>query len=117
MKMSELIDKLRSAAQQHKGTDIGGLLHWAALHIESQEEALADKESEYQAAAKDAAHMHEHIKAIASIVDNLPGMLMDAHPVNEWATKSRDYSAHANVSAYQGDKNYGKPTKPRLAKI
>lgn len=92
-------------------------MQWAMLHIEAQEDTLAEKEAEYQAAAKDAAHMHERIKAIAAIVDNLPGMLMEAHPVNEWATTSRDYSAHANVSAYQGDENYGKPTKPRLAKI
>ncbi len=115
--MSELTDKLKDAAQAHKGTGLGGLLQWAMLHIEAQEDTLAEKEAEYQAAAKDAAHMHERIKAIAAIVDNLPGMLMEAHPVNEWATTSRDYSAHANVSAYQGDKNYGKPTKPRLAKI
>ena len=115
--MSELIDKLNAAAQAHKGTDLGGLLQWAMLHIEAQDEVLTDKEAEYQAAAKDAAHMHARIKAIAAIVDNLPGMLMEAHPVNEWATVPRDYSSHANVSAYQGDKNYGKPTKPRLAKI
>jgi hypothetical protein len=115
--MSELTDKLRTEAQANKGTDLGCILQWAALHIEAQDEALADKEAEYQAAAKDAAHMHARIKAISAIVDNLPGMLMDAHPVNEWATTSRDYSSHANVSAYQGDKNYGKPNKPRLAKI
>lgn len=32
--MSELTDKLRSAGELHKGTDLGGLLQWAALHID-----------------------------------------------------------------------------------
>ena len=34
--MSELTEALRTHGQQHRGTDLGGLLQWAALHIESQ---------------------------------------------------------------------------------
>ena len=40
--MSELTDSLRTHGLQHKGTHLGGLLQWAALHIESQDQALAD---------------------------------------------------------------------------
>ena len=45
--MSELTEALRTHGQQHRGTDLGGLLQWAALHIESQEEALAELREEH----------------------------------------------------------------------
>ena len=38
--MSELTDSLRAHGQRHMGTDLGGLLQWAALHIDAQDEAL-----------------------------------------------------------------------------
>ena len=38
--MSELTDSLRAHGQRHLGTDLGGLLQWAALHIDAQDEAL-----------------------------------------------------------------------------
>ena len=38
--MSELTDKLRAAGEANKGTDLGSLLQWAALHIDEQAEAL-----------------------------------------------------------------------------
>ena len=39
--MSDLTEALRTHGQQHRGTDLGGLLQWAALHIESQDEIIA----------------------------------------------------------------------------
>lgn len=39
--MSELTEALRTHGQRHLGTDLGGLLQWAALHIDAQDEALA----------------------------------------------------------------------------
>ena len=47
--MQNLIEELRSHGVQHKGTDLGGLLQWAALHIESQDEALAEVREEFDA--------------------------------------------------------------------
>lgn len=40
--MSELTDSLHTHGQQNRGTDLGGLLQWAALHIAAQDEALAE---------------------------------------------------------------------------
>ena len=40
--MSELTEALRTHGQQHRGADLGGVLQWAALHIEAQDEALAE---------------------------------------------------------------------------
>ena len=45
--MSELTDSLRAHGLQHKGTHLGGLLQWASLHIESQDQALADLREEH----------------------------------------------------------------------
>ena len=45
--MSELTDSLRAHGQRHLGTDLGGLLQWAALHIDAQDEALAELREEY----------------------------------------------------------------------
>lgn len=36
----ELIENLTQAGQLHKGTDLGGLLQWAVLHIQNLDEAL-----------------------------------------------------------------------------
>ena len=45
--MSELTDSLRAHGQRHLGTELGGLLQWAALHIDAQDEALAELREEY----------------------------------------------------------------------
>ena len=45
--MSDLTEALRTHGQKHRGTDLGGLLQWAALHIESQDEALAELREEH----------------------------------------------------------------------
>lgn len=41
-----LVARLTAAGLEHRGTDLGGLLQWAALHIASQDEALADTRAE-----------------------------------------------------------------------
>ena len=49
---TELITALQTHGRQHKGTDLGCLLQWAALHIQSQavaiEELLDDFEEEHE---------------------------------------------------------------------
>ena len=39
---TDLITALQTHGQQHKGTDLGGLLQWAILHIQSQNEAIEE---------------------------------------------------------------------------
>lgn len=45
---SELITQLRQHGEAAKGTDLGGVLQWALLHIESQDEALAELREELE---------------------------------------------------------------------
>lgn len=39
---TDLITALQTHGQLHKGTDLGGLLQWAILHIQSQAEAIEE---------------------------------------------------------------------------
>ena len=47
--MSTLTEAIRKHGEAAKGTDLGGVLQWAALHIEAQEEALAELRAEHAA--------------------------------------------------------------------
>ena len=40
--MAQITESLRIHGQRHQGTDLGGVLQWAALHIDNQDEALAE---------------------------------------------------------------------------
>ena len=44
--MSELIARLHEAGNTHKGSDLGGLLQWAMLHIAAQEKRIQQLEAE-----------------------------------------------------------------------
>lgn len=46
----ELIEKLKQAGLENKGTDLGGLLQWAVLHLENIEAAL-EKDCNFQRGA------------------------------------------------------------------
>ena len=47
--MSTLTEAIRKHGEAAKGTDLGGVLQWAALHIEAQDEALAELRAEHAA--------------------------------------------------------------------
>ena len=46
--MTELIKNLTEAGDMHKGSDLGALLQWAVLHIQAQDEALAEARKELE---------------------------------------------------------------------
>lgn len=39
---TDLITALQTHGQLHKGTDLGGVLQWAILHIQNQAEAIEE---------------------------------------------------------------------------
>lgn len=39
---TDLIAALQTHGEVHKGTDLGGVLQWAILHIQSQAEAIEE---------------------------------------------------------------------------
>lgn len=110
---SELTKKLEKAAETHKGTELGGLLQWAATHIEMQQEAAEQQEKYYQAMLKDCQHMHERLKRIMALSDVLGGEAFDAMPMRDYVP-AFDIAPWKNIMAYYGVD--AKPKKKRNAK-
>ena len=123
---TDLITALQTHGQQHKGTDLGGLLQWAALHIQAQADAIeelrADFEEEhnerlrFEKAAHDARAAID--AALAQINETMPA------PPLDFAT---DHTSHINLMGGMGDPDYMKgklscrhidtrDTKPRSKK-
>ena len=123
---ADLITTLQTHGEVHKGTDLGGVLQWAILHIQSQAEAIeelrADFEEEhnerlsFEKAAHDARAAID--AALAAITEAMPAQPLD------FAT---DHTSHINLMGGMGDPDYMKgklscrhidtrDTKPRAKK-
>lgn len=102
--MSELTDRLREAGERAKGTDHGALLQWAVLHIESQDQALADvrKELDQETAERQTLQTALH-DAKTSMQGTLAILQQAWCPPVELA---RDFAPHINLMAGHGDPDY-----------
>ena len=99
-----LIDQLTQAAQEHSGSELHKLLTWAALHIESQDEALAEARSEWDAEAKERMRLESALHASASQLEEvLIGLRAVWCPPVELG---RDLVPHINLMAGHGDPDY-----------
>jgi hypothetical protein len=102
--MSELATRLRTAGEQHKGTDLGGLLQWAALHIEGQDEALDDAHQEYQNEERERLRLESALHTAKLAVESaLASLNAPLCPPIEFA---RDLAPHINLMAGHGDPDY-----------
>lgn len=123
---TDLITALQTHGHQHKGTDLGGLLQWAALHIQSQDEAIEElrddfaEEHEERLRFERAAHDAKAAidAALVQITETMPA------PPLDFAT---DHTSHINLMGGLGDPDYMKgklscrhidtrDTKPRAKK-
>lgn len=104
--MNDLITQLTAAGQQHKGTDLGGLLQWAVLHINDQAEALtatqAELEDEQNERLRLERALHNGAQAITTVLDGLKA----AQPVQ--ITLARDHAPHINIMAHHGVAPYAR---------
>lgn len=123
---TNLITALQTHGQQHKGTDLGGVLQWAILHIQSQAEAIeelrADFEEEHNERLRFEKAAHDAKAAIDAALDQI-NETMPAPPL-DFAT---DHASHINLMGFLGDPDYMKgklscghidtrDTKPRSKK-
>lgn len=103
----DLIAALQTHGQMHKGTDLGGVLQWAILHIQSQAEAIeelrADFEEEHDERLRfeKAAHNAKAAidAALAQITETMPAQPLDF---------ARDLAGHINIMHAHGDPDYTK---------
>ena len=102
-----LITALQTHGQLHKGTDLGGVLQWAILHIQNQAEAIeelrADFEEEHNERLRfeEAAHSAKAAidAALAAIAEAMPAQLLDF---------ARDNTSFVNLMGGIGDPDYMK---------
>ena len=102
--MSELSDSLRAHGQRHMGTDLGGLLQWAALHIDAQDEALEEVRAEYAQEESARKRLESALHSAMQATESAAQALMAAMPVA--IELGRDYVSHINIMAAHGDQDY-----------
>lgn len=102
--MSELTDSLRAHGQQHMGTDLGGLLQWAALHIDAQDEALAELREEYAREKSDRMGLEGAMGAAKEAIE--AALAAVSKPLCQPIELGRDYVSHINIMAAHGDPDY-----------
>lgn len=102
--MSELTEKLRSAGELQKGTDVGGLLQWAALHIESQDEALAEVRESHEEEERERLRLERALHTAKTIMEDALAAI--AAPLCPPIELGRDMVPHINLMAGQGDPDY-----------
>jgi len=110
--MSTLINQLTETAKQHKGTDLGGLLQWAALHIAEQDEALEQTREEL------ATEENERIRLERVIFDARQQLahLADNMHQTTGVQLAKDHAPHINIMAHHKIEPYAtKSGKPKAA--
>lgn len=124
--MSEIVDRLRQAATKHHGTDLGGLLQWAALHIQSQDEALNEAREELSIEERERLRLEASARHAKQAVEAALKAINES--VSTPIEFGRDVTSHINLMAAHGDQDYLKTngmsirhvdcreTKPRARK-
>lgn len=99
-----LVERLKAAGQQHKGTELGALLQWAALHIAGQDEAIEQWEIDFQEEHAERIRLEQALHEATQAVDSALQMLKQ--PVCPPIEFSRDFAPHINLMAGHGDPDY-----------
>ncbi len=102
--MSELITQLQAAGQRHAGTDLGGLLQWASIHIESLEAELQAWRDEADDEQRERLKLEQGLHAGKILVEQALQTLRNA-----WCPPvelGRDLAPHINLMAAHGDPDY-----------
>ena len=112
---TDLIAALQTHGQMHKGTDLGGVLQWAILHIQSQAEAIEELREEATG------EMNERVR-LEGLLHTVKGVIEAAmQAVETWENKpidfSRDLAGHINLMACHGDSDYLKSNSQSIRHI
>lgn len=102
--MSPLIQALTKQGEAAKGSELGGLLQWAILHITSQDDALAEIRAEHAQEEAERLRLESALHDAAQALDSTLQVLRSAWcpPVD----LARDFVPHINLMAGHGDPDY-----------
>ena len=99
-----LPDELRAHGQQHKGTELGKVLQWAALHIESQDEALAELREAHAEEETERLRLEEAMHQARQAIEAAHSAIN--RPLCPPIELARDMAGHINLMAAHGDPDY-----------
>jgi hypothetical protein len=102
--MSELTYQLEKAGEQHKGTELGGLLQWAVLHIAGQDEALAELREERANEERECLRLKRAAYDAKAAIEAALAIL--SAPLCTPPEIGRDFAPHINLMAAHGDPDY-----------
>lgn len=102
--MDTIIERLQEAGAQHKGTDLGGLLQWAALHVAGQDEAMAELRKDLETEERERLRLESALNVAKEAAESALAAITAG--MFEPVELSRDYTGHINIMAGHGDPDY-----------
>ena len=123
---TDLITALQTHGQMHKGTDLGGVLQWAILHIQSQAEAIEELRADFEEEHDERLRFEKAAHSAKAAIDAALSAITEAMPA-EPLDFARDNTSFINLMGGIGDPDYMKgqlsirhidtrDTKPRAKK-
>lgn len=109
--MSELMNKLATAAKQHYGSELGQLLSWAVLHIAEQDEALTAAHAELEEESAERMRMELAIHQARTQLQAVCASLAYSQPTR--IELAKDHAPHINAMAAQGVAPYARKTRAK----
>jgi hypothetical protein len=116
--MSDLTKALIKSAESHKGTDLGGLLQWAALHIESQDEALAALREENADAINRIGQQDDTLRGLADVFHHAAMLARKEITLDAFGAGIIDKAPFKNImSVMYGRDSVGAPLPKKRTRI
>ena len=104
---TDLITVLQTHGQLHKGTDLGGVLQWAILHIQSQAEAIEELRADFEEEHNERLSFEKAAHSAKAAIDAALSAITEAMPAQPLDFAS-DHTSHINLMGGIGDPDYMK---------
>ena len=107
---TDLITALQTHGEVHKGTDLGGVLQWAILHIQyiqSQAEAIEELRADFEEEHNERLRFEESAHSAKAAIDAALAAIAEAMPAQPLDFAS-DHTSHINLMGGIGDPDYMK---------
>lgn len=104
---TDLITALQTHGQLHKGTDLGGVLQWAILHIQSQAEAIEELRADFEEEHNERLSFEKAAHSAKAAIDAALSAITEAMPAQP-LDFAIDHTSHINLMGGIGDPDYMK---------
>ena len=104
---TDLIAALQTHGHLHKGTDLGGVLQWAILHIQSQAEAIEELRADFEEEHNERLRFEKAAHSAKAAIDAALAAIAEAMPAQPLDFAS-DHTSFINLMGGIGDPDYMK---------